>query len=162
MKKAMDKAGVDSETRAAAMNKLLAEGKIELCVQGSQPLFRLKDHEKNKGSDAEEKVVYSIIEDAGNKGIWLRDVRFKSNLNQKVLNKVIKSMESKKLIKSIKAVNALKKKVYMLYNLEPDRSVTGGFWYSNDQDFEVEFVDILNQQCYRYLKNKVRFEMGEH
>ncbi len=36
-----------------------------------------------------------------------------------------------------------------LYNLEPDSSVTGGAWYS-DQDFESEFVDVLNQQCYRY------------
>ena len=36
----------------------------------------------------------------------------------------------------------------MLYNLEPDHSVTGGAWYS-DQDFETEFVEILNQQCYR-------------
>ena len=36
----------------------------------------------------------------------------------------------------------------MLYNLEPDHSVTGGAWYS-DQDFESEFVEILNQQAYR-------------
>ena len=40
-----------------------------------------------------------------------------------------------------------------LYNLEPDRSVTGGAWYS-DQDFESEFVEILNQQCYRFLQQK--------
>ena len=147
---------VDADTRAAATNKLLNEGKIELFLQGNQPLYRLKDHERNKGSDAEEKVVYSIIEEAGNKGIWLREIRNRSNLNVKLLNKVIKNMETKKIIKSIKAVNALKKKVYMLYNLEPDRAVTGGSWYSNDQDFEVEFVDILNQQCYQYLKSKVR------
>jgi hypothetical protein len=42
----------------------------------------------------------------------------------------------------------------MLYNLEPDRSVTGGAWYC-DQDFEAEFVDVLNQQCYRYLQQKL-------
>lgn len=42
---------------------------------------------------------------------------------------------------------------FRLYNLEPDRSVTGGAWYS-DQDFESEFVDILNQQCCRYLQQK--------
>lgn len=41
----------------------------------------------------------------------------------------------------------------MLYNLEPDSSVTGGAWYQ-DQDFEAEFVDILNQQCYRYLEQR--------
>ena len=43
----------------------------------------------------------------------------------------------------------------MLYNFEPDASVTGGAWYS-DQDFEAEFVDILNQQCYKFLHQKVR------
>lgn len=41
----------------------------------------------------------------------------------------------------------------MLYSLEPDKSVTGGAWY-NDQDFESEFVDVLNQQCYRFLRQK--------
>lgn len=42
----------------------------------------------------------------------------------------------------------------MLYNLEPDRTVTGGAWYC-DQDFEAEFVDVLNQQCYRFLHQKL-------
>lgn len=39
----------------------------------------------------------------------------------------------------------------MLYNVEPDRSITGGAWYS-DQDFESEFVDVLNQQSHRFLE----------
>lgn len=41
----------------------------------------------------------------------------------------------------------------MLFNLEPDRSITGGSWYS-DNEFESEFVEILNQQCYRVLHQK--------
>jgi DNA-directed RNA polymerase III subunit RPC6 len=41
-----------------------------------------------------------------------------------------------------------------LYDVEPDRSVTGGAWYS-DQDFESEFVEILNQQSYRFLHQKL-------
>lgn len=52
-------------------------------------------------------------------------------------------------------VQASKKKVYMLYNLQPDRSVTGGAWYS-DQDFESEFVEVLNQQCFKFLQSKVQ------
>lgn len=51
-------------------------------------------------------------------------------------------------------LQASKKKVYMLYNLQPDRSVTGGAWYS-DQDFESEFVEVLNQQCFKFLQSKV-------
>ena len=50
---------------------------------------------------------------------------------------------------------ASKKKVYMLFELEPDRSVTGGAWYS-DQDFESEFVDVLNQQCFKFLEQRVK------
>lgn len=50
-----------------------------------------------------------------------------------------------------------KKKVYMLFDLEPDRSVTGGAWYS-DQDFDAEFVNVLNQTCFKFLQEKVCFK----
>ncbi|KAI8424998.1 hypothetical protein MSG28_006888 [Choristoneura fumiferana] len=101
-----------------------------------------------KGADNEEKVVYNLIEEAGNKGIWIRDIRVRSNLANTQLTKVLKSLESKKVIKA-----ASKKKVYMLFNLEPDRSISGGAWYQ-DQDFESEFVDILNRQCLRFLQQR--------
>lgn len=58
-----------------------------------------------KGADNEEKIVYKIIEEAGNKGIWIRDIRFKSNLNMTQLNKVLKSLETKKIIKAVKSVS---------------------------------------------------------
>ena len=47
----------------------------------------------------------------------------------------------------------------MLYDLVPDESVTGGAWYS-DQDFEGEFVDVLNSYCFKFLEQKVRKEGG--
>lgn len=37
--------------------------------------------------------------------------------------------------------------------MEPHRSVTGGAWYQ-DQDFEAEFVDILNQQSLQFLQRR--------
>ena len=88
-------------------------------------------------------------------GMWIRDIRIKSNLNMTQVNKILKVLESKKLIKAVKSVQASKKKVYMLYDLTPDESITGGAWYS-DQDFETEFVDVLNQHCMRFLQQKVR------
>ena len=110
---------------------------------------------KTKGFEKEERLVYQIIEDSGNKGIWIREIRIKSNLPQQQIVKTLKTLESKKLIKSVKSVQqGLKKKVYMLADLAPDESVTGGAWYS-DQDFESEFVEVLNQQCLKYLQHKV-------
>lgn len=145
---------LQSGQRAEIINKLLQQGFLELYKQGGSLSYRLKDPAKiAKGADNEEKIVYRIIEEAGNKGIWTRDIRFKSNLMHTQLKKILKSLETKKLIKVVKSVAASKKKVYMLYNLEPDESVTGGAWYQ-DQDFETEFVDVLNQQCYRFLEQK--------
>lgn len=142
--------------KVAIMNNLLRKGMFSLFQQGETLLYKLNDLSKAstvKGDGNEEKMVFKIIEEAGNKGIWMREIRFRSNINATQLNKILKSLENKKYVKAVKSVAASKKKVYMLYNLVPDISVTGGAWYQ-DQDFEVEFVDVLNQQCYRYLELK--------
>ena len=106
---------VDPKARAKAINSLLNTGKIDLFKSESKGLlYKLKS---TKGpsikGDQEEKIVYDIIEESGNKGTWIRDIRLKSNLVQTQLNKVLKALESKKLIKAVKSVNATKKKVYM-------------------------------------------------
>lgn len=147
---------IPAQQRVMAINRLLSTGRLELLKSGSMLLYRYKDGEtvsKVKGFELEEKLVYQIIEEAGNKGIWIRDIRYKCNLQLTQVNKILKTLESKKLIKAIKSVAASKKKVYMLFNLEPDQSVTGGSWYS-DQDFESEFVDVLTQQCFKFLQQK--------
>lgn len=139
--------------RAQVINKLLSQGYLEVFKQAGSLFYRIKDTPKLiKGADNEEKIVYKIIEESKNKGIWNRDIRVKSNLMHAPLKKILKSLENKKLVKVVKNV-ANKKKVYMLYSTEPDESLTGGAWYQ-DQDFETEFVDVLNQQCYRFLKEK--------
>lgn len=71
-------------------------------------MYKYKDPTKKtaiKGSDNEEKLVFTIIAEAENKGIWIRDIRFKSNLNMTQLNKVLKSLETKKIIKAVKSVS---------------------------------------------------------
>jgi len=150
--------------RATAINNLLATGKIDIFKQGANLLYKLKDKslvDGLKNADNQEKVVYQIIAAAGNKGIWVRDIRFKSNLLLAQVNKILKNLEGKKLVKSVKSVAAAKKKVYMLFDLEPDRSVTGGSWYS-DQDFESEFVQVLHQQCLKFLKQKISIASKMH
>lgn len=117
-------------------------------------------HSKTKGFENEERLVYQIIEDAGNKGVWVRDIRLKSNLVQTQLMRLLRSLDSRKLIKSVKSVQASKRKVYMLYELTPHESLTGGAWYS-DQDFESEFVEVLNQHSLRFLKQKVKCVLCE-
>ncbi|NWW41901.1 RPC6 polymerase, partial [Panurus biarmicus] len=155
---------MEAQQRAVAINRLLSMGQLDLLRSSAGLLYRIKDSQnasKMKGSDNQEKLVYQIIEDPGNKSIWSRDIRYKSNLPLTEINKILKNLESKKLIKAVKSVAASKKKVYMLYNLQPDCSVTGGAWYS-DQDFESEFVEVLNQQCFKFLQSKVSAKVTCH
>lgn len=110
---------------------------------------------KTKGFENDEKAVYQIIERAGSKGIWIRDISVEAGkMNRVQVTKILRTLESKKLIKSVNSVQVPKKKMFMLAELTPDESVTGGAWYS-DQDFESEFVEILNDHCYKFLEQKV-------
>lgn len=73
--------------------------------------YRLKTQTSKqavKGADNEEKVVYNLIQEASNKGIWIRDIRVRSNLANTQLIKVLKSLEGKKVIKAVKCVNVSK------------------------------------------------------
>ncbi|KAM9701083.1 LOW QUALITY PROTEIN: DNA-directed RNA polymerase III subunit RPC6-like, partial [Menidia menidia] len=84
------------------------QGQLDLLRNSSGLLYRLKDSHsssKMKGSDNQRRSwLYQVIEDAGTKAIWSRDIRFKSNLPLTEVNKILKNLESKKLIKAVKSV----------------------------------------------------------
>lgn len=149
------------QTRMDAINALTNEGKIQLCKRGSDLVYRAIDSRTSANHSAalsanisvEERAVYQVIESAGSKGIWNRDIRYRVIISVSQMSKVLKNLETKKLIKAVKSVNASKKKLYMLYQLEPDKSVTGGAWYS-ETEFESEYVQILHEQCYNFIKSR--------
>lgn len=139
--------------RAEIINKFLSQGHVELLNKQGVLFYRFKDPtELVKGSTNEEKIVHEIIEEAGNEGIGIGDIRKKTNLINAQLQKVLKNLEAKRFIKAVKSVTS-NKKMYMLYHLEPDTSITGNVWYQ-DKEIETEFVDVLSQQCYQFLEQK--------
>lgn len=126
---------INAQQRLAALNRLLSLGRLDL-LKSSQLgiVYRLKDNvdptqlgsgtsgNNNQSENMDEKLIYTLIKEAGNKGIWIRDISTKTNVRSVALNKALKNLESKKLIKSVQSVGATsKKKVYMLIELEPDR-----------------------------------------
>ena len=77
--------GIEPKNRAMAINQLLNTGKIDLLTSPEGVVFyKLKGASKASSvrGDQEEKIVFGIIEEAGNKGTWIRDIRIKSNLGQ--------------------------------------------------------------------------------
>lgn len=57
-----------------------------------------------KGLTPEDMLLYQTIKQSGTKGIWTRDMKFKTNLQQPQITKIIKTLEGRKLIKAVKSV----------------------------------------------------------
>ena len=72
---------------------------------------------KLKGVDKEENVVMRIIEEAGNKGLLNKDIRDQSGLNLTAINKILKALEGKELIKSVLSISvSYRNKVFFVLN----------------------------------------------
>jgi DNA-directed RNA polymerase III subunit RPC6 len=128
------------------INDLTAESRLIMSKTGSKELwYNLLTEDvatKFKGLDTSARMVYQVIERAGNMGIWTKDIRLQTQQNIQALNKIFKTLETRRLIKPVKSVTAKAKKLYMLYNLTPAKELTGGVWYS-DLEFDHEFIAQL-------------------
>ncbi|GAX17733.1 DNA-directed RNA polymerase III subunit RPC6 [Fistulifera solaris] len=94
------------------------------------------------GLDPSARMVYQVIERTQTMGCWTKDIRLQTNIQQNALTKILKTLESRRLIKPVKSVTAKSKKLYMLYDLQPSKELTGGVWYSN-LEFDHEFISKL-------------------
>jgi DNA-directed RNA polymerase III subunit RPC6 len=85
---------------------VIFQNKIEILQLNQELFYKLKaPTTATEGlDDIEEQIVYEHIERSGNQGIWIRDIRNKTNLMLQPLNKILKSLESKQKIKSVKSV----------------------------------------------------------
>jgi len=131
---------------AEVVNQLLEAKRLNLFMQGSNNLvYRLVAEEtamKFEGLTQEQMLVYQICERAGSKGVWTRDIKNQSSIPQHTLNKTIKDLESRSLIKHVRSVTSKSRKLYMLFDTVPTKEITGGPWYT-DQEFDHAFVEEL-------------------
>ncbi|CAI4230268.1 unnamed protein product [Auanema sp. JU1783] len=147
--------------RQNAVNNLLSSKRVVIAQSpGGGLRLKINFNTQLSGASDEEQVIHSLIEDSKTKGIWIRELRDGSGLSQIQLRKVLKSLETKKLIKTVKAVGTTKK-CYMLYSLEPDTSLTGGTFYS-DHQLDSELIHTLVSVCTGYIQAKRKHAMEMH
>ena len=119
------------------INDMLAESRLQMSKTPTGELFYTMIAEevaaKYAGLDVSAKLVLQCIEEAGNIGIWTKDIRLQTNIQQQALNKIFKVLEQRHLIKPVNSVTAKSKKLYMLYDLQPSKELTGGVWYVFNQ-----------------------------
>mmetsp|Transcript_1042 Transcript_1042/g.2043 ORF Transcript_1042/g.2043 Transcript_1042/m.2043 type:complete len:326 (+) Transcript_1042:175-1152(+) len=148
------------------INELSRGSRLQMSKMDNQLYYTLVDEEiaqKYQGLDANDRLVLQVIEKAGNKGIWTKEIRLQTNMHPQPLNKIFKHLEQRRLIKPVKSVNAKAKKLYMLYDLRPSKEITGGVWYSG-LEFDHEFISELRTfviQCIKKLNDGKGVTMTE-
>ena len=58
-----------------------------------------------KGFSSEEILIYQVIKNARSMGIWTKDMKRETNLQQPQVNKALKNIEARDLIKGVKCVS---------------------------------------------------------
>jgi DNA-directed RNA polymerase III subunit RPC6 len=159
--------GFDSKAgrqREKAINYLLSIGRLWIMsdANGNATGFDLLEEKKWRevlscGKEEHWKAfeVYKLIVRAGNRGLWIRDIEQRLRLKRDELNKMLKLMVSKSLVKSVDSVSGNKKKVYMAFECEPALEVTGRCWFSG-ANFDADFHEKLYQLCNFFFRQDSR------
>ncbi|EKM56245.1 uncharacterized protein PHACADRAFT_117896 [Phanerochaete carnosa HHB-10118-sp] len=148
----------DQAARTTATNFLLGAGLFKVLKDGSGKLmFRAvvkKELDACKDLSGEESLVLSHIQAAGNEGIWTKHIKVKTELHQTVIDRCLKSLTQKKLVKCISgSVQHPTRKIYMLFHLEPSTEMTGGPWYT-DKELDTEFIKLLTAACLKFIRDR--------
>ena len=144
----------DAQARINAMNFLTGLGLFKVLQDKKQVQWKVmtkQEMDMKKDLSAEENIVFGHISASENKGIWTKQLKVKTDLHQTVLDRCLKSLTSKGLVKTVKSVQHSTRKIYMLAHLEPSIELTGGPWYT-DNELDVEFIRLLSNACLYYIK----------
>ncbi|GAM26056.1 hypothetical protein SAMD00019534_092310 [Acytostelium subglobosum LB1] len=148
------------------INKLVKEGRL-IYIQNAdgssmyKEVTNQEDQLKFRGLTSDDMLVYQLIEQSKDKGTWTKELRLQSNLQQTQITKIIKLLEGRKLIKAVKTINAGRKKVYMAFNVEPAREVTGGSLYSGEQSMDHELIEAMKLSISSFISNKGAADLTE-
>ncbi|KAN0094666.1 RNA polymerase Rpc34 subunit domain containing protein [Tylopilus felleus] len=155
--KDVEKLVPDASARTTAINFLLGAGMLKVMTSsGGVTAFRAvmkKEMDVKKDMSGEEAMVLSHIQASSNEGIWTKHLKAKTELHQTVIDRCLKSLVQKQLVKSIKAVRHPTRKIYMLAHLEPSVELTGGPWYT-DNELDTEFIKLLSTACLHYIRDR--------
>ncbi|KAH9027440.1 RNA polymerase Rpc34 subunit-domain-containing protein [Lactarius hengduanensis] len=147
----------DPHARTSAINFLLAAGLLKLMRDANGTLsyraVQKNELETKKGLSGEENMVLGHIQVAANQGIWTKHLKAKTELHQTVIDRCLKSLVQKQLIKSVKGVKYPTRKIYMMAHLEPSVELTGGPWYT-DNELDTEFIKLLCSACLRFVRER--------
>uniref|UniRef100_A0A3N7E6D6 DNA-directed RNA polymerase III subunit RPC6 n=1 Tax=Populus trichocarpa TaxID=3694 RepID=A0A3N7E6D6_POPTR len=110
----------------------------------NSPVQSLTEHER---------ILYDVIRSKQDIGIWTRDMKKEAKLPDNVVNKSLKALRVKNLIKEVVNIQNKGRKHFMATEFEPSKEISGGAWYL-EGSLDTEFIESLRQLCKRQIEKK--------
>jgi hypothetical protein len=157
---------VDNDTELLQIiNHLISNYYIELLKDSSSGAVLYnpikEDHRRTLAQlqSKEEVIVYNLIKSTESRGVWIKDLLQDSGLARVQLNKILKQMELKQYIKTVKSNSGggnSKKKLYLLqeYQLEDSESMMAGYVFYTNGEVDVAMVSTLYNTILQYIQKR--------
>ncbi|KAJ7781478.1 RNA polymerase Rpc34 subunit-domain-containing protein [Mycena metata] len=146
----------DQKARQNALNFLLGVGLFKSLKDAKgNVIFRAVtkgELEQTKDLSGEESLVLGHIKSTTNEGIWTKHLKTKTNLHQTIIDRCLKTLTQKKLIKRVPSVQHPTRKIYMLEHLEPSVGLTGGPWYT-ENELDTAFIETISSACLKFIRD---------
>jgi DNA-directed RNA polymerase III subunit RPC6 len=94
----------------------------------------------------QERLAYKLIFEAGNKGMWMLDIRKKLLMGPNIATKVVRSLVGRRLLKEVSDVRHRSRKIFMATDFQPSAEITGGTWY-HDGRLDTDAVTTARRCC---------------
>ncbi|WUR04197.1 DNA-directed RNA polymerase III subunit RPC6 [Vairimorpha necatrix] len=143
---------LNKESLVKILNKLIKNNTLTVYKNGPKIFYKAIIN----ASDDYESLIINLISQSGTEGLWIKDIREKTNMPQNLILKMLSQLENKRIIKSMKNMKN-NRKVYVLFDVIPSDEVTGGFWF-NDNDVDVECVENVSKIVYNFIDKKTRID----
>lgn len=148
---------ISSEQMISTINSLSRLGilKIDKSKTGSLMYFYQDPDERKIAQtlSSEELKVYQVIVESKNKGVQSTDLKDLVDIPATQITTIIKKLEKKNLIKSIKSIRVKNRKIWFKINIEPDVEATGGLWFKGDE-YNGELISAFYSKIMEYLQTQ--------
>ena len=135
------------EDKTDAINRLLSLSRTVVNQdEAGQLLYKYVDEEEAqrlRQLEPSETIIYHIIEESGNKGLWINDIKKRAGKLASEANTITRKLDKLGFIKSVKSIKAKNRKVWMVMSVEPSPEVTGGL--CAEDVFDIEVMEKLGQ-----------------
>ena len=140
-----------------ALNELIEGNRISIIDINGENVFKYRSEKealKFRDLTKEEMSVYELIIRSAGNGISTNDLKIKMKIDSSTfINRILKTLEKKFLIRSLKVLNTKNKKVWIGFDIEPSQEVTGGVWCSN-QEYDNNLVSVFCDKSYDYISGQ--------